>query len=319
MPSNRKPNFCTYQIQQYFKIRADHKEFSESSNCAKQLVNNFLTYYERLSVRDRQKQIKRKNSCLMTAQTYLSLFKKKLAQQDSSIPPQFLKQLRLNKEQHASIVKAKNEKLHANAINLPSVNADLIIKDCRSCLATSQDPYKKLIALACLTGRRVSELLVTISFDPPKNRHTSTHLKYWSHVTGFLKQRSKDPDRVISRELPLFDSRTNIVQALRFVREQLGTGSYTGQSWAPTITVQEANRKHAKPVSRSMRKHCNVICNIHQFRKFYALACFHYFNENHCSLPRLASDYLGHKSVSSTILTYLNFRVENLGSLQFNT
>lgn len=317
MPTSRRPNFCSHQIDQYFKVRSEHKQFSESTNCAQQLVSNFLNYYERLAVRDRQKKIKRKNSHLMSAQTYLSLFKKSLAQKDPTIPPEFLKQLRLSKEQHATIMKAKNEKLHANAINLPSVNADLIIKDCRSCLATSQDPYKKLIALACLTGRRVSELLVTISFDAPKHNHSSTHDKYWSHATGFLKQRSKDTKRVVSREIPLLDTRQHIVQALQFVREQLGAGSYNPQ-WVPAISVQEANRKHAKPVSRKMRKYCEVICNIHQFRKFYALACFHYFNENHCSLPRLASDYLGHKSVSSTILTYLNFRVENLGSLAFN-
>lgn len=311
-----RTNFCREQIKQYLTIRKSHPTFSESTGCAQQIVNNFVRYYKHLYDKDTRP---RKNSFLMSAQTYISQFKRDLHQEDPSVPKTFLQLLRLNKSQNAQIILQKNQNVHNNAIRLPAVNGDDVIQDCKKCLTKGYDPYKLLIALACLTGRRVTELLVTIQFDPPKHIHKSTHPSYWCHATGFLKQRAHDPNRVTTREIPLLEKRSIINKVLRQVREELGTGYYDDQhQWHPIISKQQANAKYAKQISRKMQKYCTVICNIHQFRKFYALACFQYFNENHCSLPRVASDYLGHKSLSNTILTYLNFRVVELGKLQYN-
>ena len=315
---SKRINFCSSQLRQYLQIRAQNKKFSESTNCASQIVRNFIAYYERLAKVDQIKNRERKGMGLMSAQTYLSKFKQTLRKEDPSISNSFLDLLHLSKDQNRRIIAFKNKKVHENAIGLPSVDGDSMIKNCRECLTTSNDPYKQLIALACLTGRRVSELLVTIKFSPPREQHKSTSSAYWTSATGFLKQRNNDPQRVIRREVPLLAHRTTINKTLKQVRIALGLGHYKGSEWKPVVSVTQANKKYAKQTSRKIRKYCDVICNIHQFRKFYALVCFKYFNENNCSLPRVASDYLGHKTVSSTILTYLNFRVINIGSLKFN-
>ena len=311
-------SFIQAQLNAYTKIRTRSRKFSESGECAAQIIQNFTEYYQKLEERDIRKNRIRKGSGLISAQTYISKFKKLVITTFPDISPAFTNSLRLSKTQNKLIIHHKNKRVHENSIRLPEVNGDHMILDCRKCIISADtDPYKKLIALACLTGRRTSELLITIRIYQPQERHNKTSSKYWANVTGILKQRKNDPKRVINREIPFLAARVQIQKALRTVRLALGTGVYKGDVWVPRLTVAQANAKFAKQISRKMIQYCDVLCKIHDFRKFYALACFHYFNENHCSLPRLASDYLGHKSVSGTILTYLNFRVNGLGSIVY--
>lgn len=314
-----KQNFCHHQYLQYIHARKQNKLYTETKQCAQQIVQNFVAYYNRLAVVANLKQKPRKTTGLISAQSYLSRFKKLLREKDSTIPKHFLQQLKLSPAQNRAILTYKNKQVHQNSINIPSVNGVDMIRNCLTSLE-DPDPYKRLISLACLTGRRVNELLITIQFNPPQHQHSNTHVKYWSSVTGILKQRADDPHRVIRREIPLLAPRTTINKVMRQIRVDLNTGTYTTTGkFTPHYTVTQANVKYGKQISRKMRKYCDVICNIHQFRKFYALVCYEYFNENHCSLPRLASDYLGHKNVSGTILTYLNFRVVNIQGLNYQT
>ena len=239
------------------------------------------------------------------AQTSLSNFKRRVRDELGETSADFLKSLRLTREQGNVLEAAKKRVVHQKAIDLPEVDGDAVVLDCRKMLS-SDDPYLRLIALACLTGRRTAELLYSIRFRPPQEAH-KTSSKYWAHVTGFLKQRKGDPDAVVSREVPLLADRKSIVEALKATRAVLKADS-----------VRDVNLRHAKKIHRHMHKYCPTIGNIHQFRKLYALMCFHYFNSRQCSLPRVASDYLGHKMVSDSILTYLNFHLKPLGRLDFS-
>ena len=160
-----------------------------------------------------------------------------------------------------------------------------------------------IIAVAALTGRRASEIIYSMRFGRPMESH-STSDKYWSCVTGILKQRSNGA--VVSREVPLLAERKNILTAVAAIREA-----------CPAKNIQEVNRKYAKNIARVMKKFCPELGKLHEFRKFYVAVCFHYFNERNCSLPRVAADYLGHKNMSETVLTYLSARLAGIGSIDF--
>ena len=84
-----------------------------------------------------------------------------------------------------------------------------------------------------------------------------------------------------------------------------------------TVSHWSATEMSDEMIQTAQDKFVPMIKNIHQFRKFYVFSCFEYFNENHCSIARLAADYLAHKTMSETVLTYLNFRVVVDKSLSF--
>ncbi len=269
-------------------------------------VGLFRDHYKNMYDRDLKKGIPRKITYLSSVQTSLSRFRERLLQELSTSPPppEFLKGLRLTSEENRTLKADKLKIVHQKAIDLPELDGDAIIQDCREMLK-KKNPYLKVIALACLTGRRMSEIILTMTFSPPKEEHQTDH-KYWASVQGVCKQRKGDPDAVKEREIPLLERRDYIVDSIAKVRRDLVATS-----------IAQVNKKFGKPVQRHMQKFCPHIGKLHDFRKFYVLACFHYFNERNCSLPRLAADYLGHKTMSQTVITYLNFRLKPLGELTF--
>lgn len=273
---------------------------------AQVFVDLFRDHYKGMYDRDIKKGVKRKMTYLSSVQTGLSRFRERLVQEFQTSPPspEFLKGLRLTLEENRTLKEAKLQVVHQKAIDLAELDGDAIIQDCREMLK-KKNPYLKVIALACLTGRRMAEIIFTMTFSAPKEKH-HTDSKYWVLVQGVCKQRKGDPNAVKEREIPLLERRDYIVDSIAKVRRDLRVTS-----------VAEVNRKFGKPVQRHMQKYCPHIGKLHDFRKFYVLACFHYFNERNCSLPRLASDYLGHKTMSQTVLTYLNFRLKPLGKLNF--
>jgi integrase len=239
---------------------------------------------------------------LATVQSSLSNLKKRLRLQ--GVDPEFLKHLHMSKEDSSTLIQAKAQSVVTRSIDLPTVDADAIVLDCRA-LLNHKDPYLRVIALACLTGRRTAELLFCASFEPPKEKHTTAE-RYWASVTGFCKQRH-DAVEVMVRDVPLLDSRERICAAIEGVRREL-----------PVDNIAEVNSKYAKGIQRRMNKYMPAaIKNIHALRKFYAMTTFHYYNQRNCSLARFTSEVLGHKQLSSTVITYLSFIVDCAKSLNF--
>jgi integrase len=267
---------------------------------ALKIVNDFHVYFkERADNYGRD----RKMPYLATVQTSLSNLKKRLRL--SGLPEEFLQHLRLNKEDSTQLIAAKAQSVVVRSIDLPTVDSDAIVVDCREKL-THRDPYLRLIALAALTGRRTAELLFCASFEPPKEKHKTAE-RYWACVRGFCKQRHDGSEPPMVRDVPLLESRDRVCAAIESVRREL-----------PADSVEEVNAKYAKPIQRRMLKYMpSSIKNIHNLRKFYALTCFQYFNDRSCSLPRFASEVLGHKTLSSTVITYLSFHVNCKHSLSF--
>lgn len=267
------------------------------------LVAAFKQYYKDLYDKDKKNNVTRKLSYLSSAQSNLSKFKKGLrlaGVQDEK----WLRDLKLSKEEGLLLAKEKKTSVHDHAIDLPVLQADHIIEDCRKLLNES-NPMAQIIAVAALTGRRESEILYSIEFNKPKEDHY-TLSKYWACASGFLKQRENDPLAVTCREVPLLADRDSLNRAIGEIRQK-----------CPVSSVAEVNRRYGKKISRALQQFCPELKKLHEFRKFYAAVCFHYFNERQCSLPRIAADYLGHKTMSETVLTYLSARVEGVGTLSF--
>lgn len=296
-------SFVDKQVEQYYTFGLDKHSYDEKTvqGLAETFVARFIKYFKDRYDKDLARGRQRKSHYLHVSQSALSRFKSRLMEEGA--PVNFIQHLHLSPEQVVTIMNLNANKLQANAIDLAQVPGDAIIQDLREFLQSNQ-PYKVLIALAGLTGRRAAELLVTIEFDVPQEPHF-TNSAYWTQASGFLKKRKGTPR--LYREIPLLERRDTINAALRRIRRLL-----------PAKTPQEANIKYSTPTAEYMKKYCPTIGKIHQFRKFYALCCFHYFNDRNCSLPRLASDYLGHKTMSATVLTYLNINVRGLGSLNFS-
>jgi hypothetical protein len=269
---------------------------------ADQIVKDFHAYFkERADAQTRE----RKMPYLATVQTSLSNLKKRLRL--AGVNDEFLQHLHLNKQDSAQLIAAKAQSVVVRSIDLPTVNCDHIVIDCRK-LLSDKNAYLRLIALAALTGRRTAELLFCASFEPPMDAHKTSE-KYWACVRGFCKQRHDSNEPAMVRDVPLLESRDRICAAIESVRRELAVDS-----------VAEVNAKHAKPIQRHMIKYMPpAIKNIHNLRKFYALTCFNYFNDRACSLPRFASEVLGHKTMGNTVITYLSFHIVCDNSLNFRS
>jgi hypothetical protein len=267
---------------------------------AEQIVKEFHAYFkERADNLPRE----RRMPYLATVQTSLSNLKKRLRL--AGVPHDFLQHLHMSKQDSSQLIAAKAQSVVVRSIDLPTVDAEKVVIDCRK-LLSDKDAYLRLIGLAALTGRRTAELLFCASFEPPQDPH-KTNEKYWTCVKGFCKQRHDSAEAPMVRDVPLLESRDRVCAAIESVRRQLHVE-----------TIEEVNAKHAKPIQRHMIKYMpSSIKTIHNLRKFYALTCFCYFNDRNCSLPRFASEVLGHRTLSSTVITYLSFHVNCDKSLNF--
>lgn len=250
----------------------------------------------------------RKTCFLSTTQNTLSRIKKEFC--ELGVEAAYLKDLKLSQEDMDKLNKSKAAKLHDEGVEICAVPADSMILDCRDILTNPRASRGlKTVAMACLTGRRMVEILLTASFGPPTKKH-NTHEQYWANVEGLVKQRGKN----IAVEIPLLEQRTEINKSLREIRNLYPCPP---SDLSPDKQKQWISRKYSKEIARVMHRFCPMVQKIHNFRKFYAASCNKYFAENDASEARLASDYLGHRQLSSTVLTYMNFRVEDIGSLDF--
>ena len=220
---------------------------------------------------------------------------------DAGISPSaFYNNLKLSKENSILLKTERNERLRMKAIDLPQVHGDRIITDCRR-LLKHKNKYMRLIAVAGLTGRRTVEILRTMKFNQPYEDHSELN-DYWCLVTGVAKQKNGE----IVREVPFFEKRETLKKKIKVLRKEF-----------PTDCNRDVNALYAKQISNYMKDYCSVIGNIHSFRRFYVLMCYKYFNDRNCSIARIASDYLGHKTMGSTLISYLSFNVKTEDHISF--
>jgi hypothetical protein len=263
------------------------------------VVEITLNYFQKRYENDIKNGIERKTCHLSSAQPVLSRIKAEFAKR--GVAKEYLDQLRLNKVDMHKLNQRKAEKLHNEGVNFKVIRADSMILDCRNMLC---DPDAtrgmKTIALACLTGRRFVELILNATFDPPKESHP-THEQYWSVVSNLAKQRSQ----VIPVEVPLLEKRDEIVKCLKEIR----TLYERPPSHIKNLSEQKkwVSKMYSQEIARTMHKYCSIVGKISLFRRFYILVINHYFQDQSKSNARLASDSLGHRRISATLLNYMNF------------
>ena len=260
---------------------------------AETFVQMFLDHYAELA---RGKQ-QRKTSYLNSAQRYLSEFKSSLK---GKAPPDYLSKLKLSANDTSKLLKEKQERLHTTTKSVVEINGDQLIRDCWQYL-NSPNKYVQLLAVAVLTGRRCSEILVSATFTNAQDRHTNPD--YWCRIHGLLKKRGKECQPL---EVPFLAPVKLVLTTVTELRKKF-----------PCSDQKEANRKYAKSISNNVKKFAPEIGKLHRCRNVYAALCFVYFNEKKHSIARIASDFLGHEAVSSTVLTYLSSITKNTGALVF--
>jgi hypothetical protein len=236
-----------------------------------------------------------------SVQTNLSVFKKKVIEQKLA-GDIFINALHLSKEEHEKLQKARESSMRAKSIDIEEVDGEAVVIDSIALLESpNSTPVEKCIALACLSGRRTAEIIFSMTFNEPEEKH-HTNLCYWTRIKGVLKQR--DQKDMMEREIPLFISRPKFLKALAEVREAM-----------PSDSVKDVNKKYAKQISRTMQRIAPNIGHIHTMRKLYGLLVYKYFNDRNCSQARVVSDVLGHRKMSESVLTYLSFKLKDQGKI----
>ena len=100
-------------------------------------------------------------------QTNLSKFKLSFR-----APEEFKKKLHMSKEDMNILAKEKQGSMRKKSIDIQAIDGDNTVLDCRE-LLQSPDFSMKVIAVACLTGRRMAEIIVSAKFDPPSEEHAT--------------------------------------------------------------------------------------------------------------------------------------------------
>lgn len=283
------------------RIRAQPAE-GLTEDFAKRLVSDLEKHYKSLADKGTKVGAKRKLPYTNSVQCTLSRLKSAIKSDLPDVPVSFTNHLHVTRDQLRELVQVRAENTRNHSIDTPGFDLESIVLKARQILRTPGVSCEyKLIALAMLTGRRTSELLFSMQLSMPKERH-STPEHYWVSATGFLKHRNKKGEAALIREIPLLDNRAIIVKNLVDVRECM-----------PASTALEVNKKYAHRIAAHIRTLDWGIFNIHQLRKLYGVLTHKYFNENKCSVARSTSDYLGHKHLSETVLTYMNIHDNGKG------
>jgi len=301
---------------------------------AEQIVRTTVNYFKNKYDQHRQSGRERKTCGLSTAQNTLSKIKT-LFEEEFEVrgirDSDYLKQLRLQKSDMDALNASKSLKVHDAGTNIVAVPGDLLIRKSRDTLVNVDASRALLVAaVACLTGRRMVEIIHRIQFNPPEEAHAE-HEQYWCNISGLAKQRG-----VLTRfEVPLLEKRDAINKAMTKIRT-LFPSPPTNICRAPRVDLSVGQRlyferkrdvaenkwvssKYGKEMSRMMKAFCPEIGSLHKFRRFYVGVCLHYFPQDGVAENRTASDYLGHRQMSGAVLTYKNYIVRDLGTLDYQS
>lgn len=270
--------------------------FSEARRPPRYWVNTFLAYYKHLYEKNKKD---RKTTGLSTTQWALSVFKKKL--QHYGIEKKYIAQLKLPPMLSEKLRKERTKRLMENANNLEEIDVLRLVNTCRTWILDNDNPGKQVIALALITGRRISEILYSIEILAPTQQHDK-HEQYWSCLRGFSK--SREPQRC--RDCPIFMYRDVVKKALVNVRNEY-----------PADSISHVNKRYSTHIARLMKRHLPSIAKIHTLRKLYVSIAFEHFNENNESIASLYSRYLGHRILTGAVLPYMSVNPINVKKIKF--
>lgn len=252
------------------------------------IVTRFKAHYQCLA--DSAKRI-RKSSALSSTQSSLSQFKKAALAQGCDA--NWCTGLKLNEDDTQELKKERQNNVISSSINLPLVNGIDQMNYATWLITTLHDPFAALVALCCLTGRRAAEIALSCTFTQVSaNPDNDDRHDHWASVSGLLKQRDEDRQLVI----PLFAPLPLIQKALKMVREAL----------PKAVCCKTFNACYAGWVSLAVKRYFPDIKKTHDMRKLYGKMAHVHFNKRGLSISMYLSEVLGHKQMSSCILTYMS-------------
>lgn len=321
----KNKNIVNKFYQNFTRLRRESPDVI-GAKLGREYSRKLTEYFTLLYERDLALHKPRRGTQLVSAQSRLSQLRKfirlTVGSDATAADRAFLAELRLLPTEQKALMKERSDRWTVlSEVPRPEVDADRMVEECRS-LLENKDPALCLAAIACLTGRRMAEILCTVTFQPPKNAHTTSDI-FWSFVYGRKCRRGKEEEEereeredtqemedteemeAFGRDIPLLGARAQLMAAIDRVRKEM-----------PCEGAEEVNAKYSKRVQRVMKKHFPGIGNVHNFRNFYILVCFHYFNEHGDSFPSLAAEYLGCTKIT-TSCRQIKFKLQRFGRLQF--
>ena len=243
---------------------------------------------------------KKKYPKISTCSYKLSLYKHELKQQEC--PEQYLKQLRLTKDDYTLIRRGANAARAKDAACVRTItNADDIYGQA-CCLLLSDDPDKNLAALFPLTGLRPVEILRAATYcecDPTKTNYP----KFAARQLTFAKRKSKENE---ARDRVFLAPTTLILKALANVR----------MKYYPIIVNYTNNDidKHIK-MKPILRKYLTTTdMNPRMLRRFFANLAFVHFSDfvpgQQASLISFCSHHLCHQILADEVICYSSMRLD---------
>lgn len=277
----KRPLFVNVQLERI--INTPPTELSADT-----VIQEFKNHYQELYSTDIKAGKRRKLSSLSSVQSSLSRLKTKAIK--AGIDIDFCNKLKLSDMDTSSLKRERLQNVVSASTNLPVVNGYDILFSCQQILKDKEDPVAMVIALCALTGRRVCEVVWSATFTTAKNKHPRCKY-FWMNIDGMAKQRDEVRE---SMDIPVFAHPDVVSEALDYIRTHL-----------PATSKSAVNRLYGHRIAVKFKQMFPAIKKVHNMRKVYIQLVYMYFNNDNESIPVLAARVLGHKSMSSCVLTYL--------------
>lgn len=275
----------------------------DSTMIQKAFKNHYTTCYNKRIESGGTRKTTWRNSAQTNLSTFKTTMKKYFNKEPTPEQIEWLKGLHLNKVDSRLLMREKRMNVKAGALRRKIINDPVtIVLKAIGWLSLDSQPVLQVIAIAILTGRRSSEIVLTGSFSPPKYPHAQRH-DCWCQYNGTLKRGRNNI------EIYTLCPWQWIVKALENVRKHFSF----------IKSVEEANKKMAYRLSRLMKKTAPLVQRCHDWRKFYIKMGMMHFNEIQLPEWLFGQLYLGHNSESSeSITTYMNFVVNNSSTVELD-
>lgn len=266
-----------------------------------QRKNHILDNWRGMSPEQVVAEVRNMYSNTATASSQLSLIKTALKKSKNPPPDEYLRKLRLEREEYQGLQKAYVEKRDKRGANLRTIyNADDLVRGAIERM-TSSDHRLLWSSCICCSGLRPVELLTADFQLSPKGRHMQAG--FWICVSNWAKK-GGDKKKNFCRDHPLLCPSWLFIRAINIIRAYF---------CKEKLTKRQYSQRYSRYWLQLMAKGFpNLVQPTHVlFRRFYAKYSYIYFKDdfqNTIGENVYITHVLGHTS-SEPALTYANLHL----------
>jgi hypothetical protein len=215
---------------------------------------------------------------------------------DEELALHALRFLTLSKEESIDLKHQYKEQLQSDHTSLRFVkDVDAVILKAEELLES--EAYTALaVGIACLTGRRLTEILKTAKFEFIDEEHIL--------FTGQLKTKESENAKIAPYPIPVLSTASILIEALAKLRQLRDFSA---------LTNDQVHSKTNKSCSEQVKRHFSALipnCKVKDLRALYATICCEYFKPDDYSDPAYMAMILGHSELDLiTPLSYQDFRI----------